>query len=76
MDLKVKYEQLWDLILQLPAAQLSKLKKDLDKLSKKKHPASGPNDFQEFLLHGPVMTEEQFELFQENRKFVKEWIKR
>ena len=76
MDLKIKYEELWDLIVQLPSKQIARLKKDLAKLSEKKKRVPKVDDFQYFLLQGPTMTAGQYDQFEENRKFVNEWMKR
>lgn len=75
MDIKIKYEELWSLIMQLPAKQLSRLKEDLTTLTEKKKRVMKTNSFQEFLLHGPDMTESQYEHFQENRTYLNEWRK-
>jgi len=76
MDLKIKYEELWELILKLPAKQLARLKEDLAGLSERGKVSPEKNNFQKFLLQGPVMTQEQDDQFEENRKYVNEWMKR
>ena len=76
MDLKIKYEELWELILNLPAKQLARLKDDLASLSEKGKASPEKNNFQKFLLQGPVMPQEQDDQFEENRKYVNEWMKR
>jgi hypothetical protein len=75
MDLKLKYEELWDLIKQLPAQQLTRLKEDLAAWTSKKK-ENHPNEFQAFLLSGPTLTDDQDQQFQENRKYVNEWMNR
>lgn len=69
MDLKISYEDLLDMIKQLPSKQLDRLKSDLSKLIKNSgEPENGPNDFQKFLLSGPTMSKEQYKEFQESGK--------
>ncbi|MEZ5059887.1 MAG: hypothetical protein R2879_22870 [Saprospiraceae bacterium] len=69
MDLKISYEDLLDIIKQLPSKQLDRLKSDLSKLIKKPGEAkSGSNEFQKLLLSGPTMSKEQYKEFQACRK--------
>ncbi|MCB0568069.1 MAG: hypothetical protein KDD01_27180, partial [Phaeodactylibacter sp.] len=72
MEIKIKYEELWNLIMQLPTNQLTRLKEDLATLSDKRDLSIKTTSFQEFLSQGPLMTEGQYEQFQENRKYVNE----
>ena len=76
MEIKIKYEELWNLIMQLPTNQLTRLKEDLATLSDKRDLSIKTTSFQEFLSQGPLMTEGQYEQFQENREYVNEWMQR
>ena len=76
MEIKIKYEELWNLIMQLPTNQLTRLNEDLATLSDKRDLSIKTTSFQEFLSQGPLMTECQYEQFQENRKYVNEWMQR
>ncbi len=73
-NLKFEYRSLLDLIKQLPASQLSQLVNDLvkeleqRKLFKKDEPEKKKSDFQKLLLQGPLMTDDQYNQFTENRK--------
>jgi hypothetical protein len=73
LTLNIGYDQLLFLIKQMPANQIAKLKNDIDDsfvLLKSKKEIS---DFQEFLLHGPVMSDEQYDNYLENRKHFNQW---
>lgn len=73
LTLDIGYEQLLFLIKQMPANQIAKLKNDIDDsfvvLKSKKE----ISDFQKFLLQGPVMNDEQYENYLENRKNFNKW---
>ncbi len=74
MEIKIRYEDLMNLIKQLPSNQLDKLKSDIVKLIQKtNNTESQPSDFQKFLLSGPTMTDQQFDQFQEKRKQFEIW---
>lgn len=75
MELKVdiQYDQLLTLIKQLPAAKIVQLKSDLSDSFIEKKAKSEISDFQEFLLKGPVMSDDQYEQFLENRKQFNQW---
>ncbi len=73
LTLDIGYEQLLFLIKQMPANQIAKLKNDIDDsfvILKSKKEIS---DFQKFLLQGPVMNDEQYENYLENRKNFNQW---
>jgi hypothetical protein len=59
MELKIEigFDQLLDAVKQLPDEQRAKLKAELNKKPKT---APALNDFQKFLLNGPVMSDEQY----------------
>jgi hypothetical protein len=75
MELKVDimYEQLLKLIKQLPAGKIAQLKSELNDTYIKKKAKTEISDFQEFLLKGPVMSDNQYSQFLENRKRFNEW---
>jgi hypothetical protein len=73
LRLKIGYRELLELIKQLPASQMAKLKSELsdeliEEKSKQEH-----SDFQKFLLEGPVMAEEQYQQFLDHRKSFNQW---
>ncbi len=75
MELKVDlgFEQLIGLIRQLPANQIAKLKAELDDSSLIVKSVSEVKEFQQFLLYGPIMSDEQFNEYQQHRKHFDEW---
>ena len=67
-----KYNELLKIIKQLPAFQIEKLKAEMDDDMIIQKVKTEKSEFQKFLLSGPIMSDEQFKIFQENReKFVK-----
>ncbi len=71
--LDIDYNQLLNLIKQLPATQIAKLKAELDKKNSKEKPQKAKSDFQKFLLNGPIMSDEQYSSFVENRERLNQW---
>jgi hypothetical protein len=69
MELKVEigFDQLLHAIQQLPESQRAILK---EKLNKEDQPKEELTDFQKFLLNGPVMSDEEYGNFKENRKWM------
>lgn len=72
LKLNISYRELLKLIKQLPTNQIKKLKSELsnDLLEKTNNFKS---NFQDFLLSGPVMTDEQYDSYIENRKNLNKW---
>lgn len=73
MELNLKYEELWDLIMKLPSNELARLKADLISPSKSIKMPTRRTNFQKLLLEGPTMTDEQFEQFKEIREYSNAW---
>lgn len=74
MELKVEieFDQLLDAIRQLTADKKSLLQAELSSPSTDNQ--SKPIDnFREFLLRGPVMKDDQYKLFKENRNHFNKW---
>lgn len=75
MELKVDiaFDQLMKAINQLPAAKIAQLKAELSekKISTKNQTSS--SNFQTFLLSGPVMDDNQYELYKETRNRLNKW---
>ena len=76
VTIDLKFEQLKELIKQLPASQLKKLKAELSESFLKKKAKKDVHKLQDFLLQGPVMSDEQFEAYQKNRKDLNVWRKK
>ncbi len=75
MEFKIDigYEQLLRLVKQLPAAKIVQLKSELSESLIENKSKSDNTEFQNFLLQGPVMTDNQYEQFLENRKWFNQW---
>ncbi len=75
MELKIDigYEQLLRLVKQLPAAKMVQLKSELSENLIEEKSKSDNSEFQNFLLNGPVMTDNEYEQFLENRKWFNQW---
>jgi len=73
LTLNIGYEQLLFLIKQLPANQIAKLKSEIDDGNLLSKSDSEISDFQNFILNGPVMNEEQYDRFLEHRKQFNLW---
>ena len=73
LTLNLEYAQIINLIKQLPANQINKIKKDLTEdfiLTKAK---SETSDFQKFILTGPVMSDDQHQNFKQQRQEFNLW---
>ena len=71
----ISIEQLINTIKQLPTNQIEKIKSALNDGVTTEKTKSDISEFQKFLLSGPVMTDEQYNQFKENRKNFNEWRK-
>ncbi len=71
----IDYNQILNLIKQLPANQVAKLRADLGTKRRRK-PKQKISEFQEFLLSGPQMTDNQYQTYLDNRKLLNQWRKK
>ena len=83
LSINIKYEQLLKLVKGLPYNQKKRLtreiEKDLKNRNKKSSKANGDeelNEFQQFLLQGPLMSDEQYKDFKSLRKDFAKWIEK
>ncbi len=78
MEIKVNigYNQIIKLIKQMPASQLARLKTELDDKFLADKSKTEISDLQHFLLDAPIMTDDQYQLFRENRKRFSQWRQR
>ena len=76
VTVNIPYEQLVGLIRHLPANQIARLKSDLENTVALPDLKAEKTDFQELLLQGPVMTDEQYAQFKESRKQMNRWRKK
>lgn len=69
MELKINisYNEIWELVKQLPKNQIVQLKTDIEAeiIEQEK---TETTDFQKLLLQGPIMSDEQYAEYLENRK--------
>ena len=73
LTLSLEYAQIINLVKQLPANQIEKIKKELKEnfiLTKAKSEVS---DFQKFILAGPVMSDDQYQSFKQHRQDFNLW---
>ena len=73
VTLNLEYAQIINLVKQLPANQIEKIKKELTGsfiLTKAKSEIS---DFQQFILSGPVMSDDQYQDFKQQRQQFNLW---
>lgn len=73
LKLNIGYQELIEMIKQLPASQIRKLKADIALLVADNDVENGISDFQEFLLEGPLMDDDQYQEFLFNRKHFSTW---
>jgi hypothetical protein len=79
MEVKINlaYQQVLEIIKQFPANEVEKLITDAKNVLLEKKKEKEPFVFtDEFLASAPVMTDEQYEEFLENRKHFSRWIKK
>ncbi len=72
VKLNIEYEQLIDLINQLPPDDINKLKAEIDRILNKVS-STADDEWESLLLNGPVMDDEQHRAFEENRKSFNQW---
>lgn len=70
VDLNI--DQLIQVLKKLPNEQKIRIKAELNNLETKKNPIE-KSEFQKFLLKGPIMTDEEYRHFKENRKKMNQW---
>lgn len=76
LKLNIGYQELVELIKQLPTNQIRRLKTELALIEEDHHMEDGGSDFQEFLSKGPVMEDEQYQVFLSNRNYFNAWRKK
>lgn len=67
LKLKIGYNEIWELVKQLPKSQILQLKTDIETAIIEQEKTE-TTDFQKLLLQGPVMSDEQYAEYLENRK--------
>jgi sugar (pentulose or hexulose) kinase len=67
------YAQIVDIVRQLPANQIAKVKKELPENYIQTKAKSEISEFQKFILTGPVMSDEQYKNFKQQRHQFNLW---
>jgi hypothetical protein len=73
LSIQIGYQQLVQLIQQLPKQHFERLKHDIVSGQLKAQPKMDKSQFKVFLMSGPVMSDEQFHVFEENRQHFNTW---
>jgi hypothetical protein len=79
MEVKINlaYQQILEIIKQFPISEVKKLVIDAQNVVEEKEKQKQPFAFDdEFLLSAPIMSDEQYEEFLENRKHFSQWRKK
>ncbi len=76
IKLKIGYAEIWELVNQMPASQLLKLKGDLEQKVNSEIVVKKGSGIQDLLLGGPTMDDEDYEEFLKNRKEFGSWRKK
>lgn len=67
VKLNIRYEQLIAIISQLPTDEVSKLKTEIERILSEGN--SGADDsLERLIVDGPVMSDERYQAFKENRE--------
>lgn len=72
VELKISYKQLIDIIKQLPFEEVNKLKADIERIESDSDSAT-QDDWEELVVDGPIMSDKQYQAFEENRKSFNRW---
>ena len=70
MKVQVPFQQLLTLVKSLTPAQKAKLRQELDD---EKPQQNKKDDFIEYLLNGPIYSDEEIKVIEENRKSIAAW---
>lgn len=73
LRLNIGFEQILNLIRQLPANQIVKLREELNNKDLIESFKTDISEFQNFLLSGPVMSDKQYNNFLKNREQFNKW---
>lgn len=75
MELKIQidYKELVSLIRQLPASQIAQLKNELADNYILEKSKLEKEQLKQLLLHGPIMTDEEYESYQQTKRWMNQW---
>jgi hypothetical protein len=72
VKLDIGYEQLIAIIHQLPTDEVNKLKAEIERITSERK-AEASDDLASFLASGPVMSDEKYQEFEDNRQNFSQW---
>jgi hypothetical protein len=72
IKLNIGYEQLIAIINQLPIDEVNKLKAEIERISSERN-VETVDDLESLIADGPVMSDEKYNEFEENRKNFSQW---
>lgn len=70
MNAQIPFQQLLNIIKSLTSAQKARLRQELDE---EKPSPKHKDDFIEYLLNGPVYSDKEIKVIEENRKSITAW---
>lgn len=73
LTLNLGYHQILHLVNQLPANQMAKIKFEISENCIAEKAKSEINDFQKFILSCPIMSDEQYANFNQQRMHFNQW---
>ena len=73
LTLDIGYNQVLHLVNQLPANQIAKIKYEVSENSIVEKAKREISDFQKFILSAPVMSDEQYDNFNQQRQHFNQW---
>ena len=73
LTMKVEFGQILHLLGQMPAKQIAKVKNEFPETYIAEKATVEVSDFQEFILDGPVMSDEQYLNFNRQREQFSAW---
>lgn len=73
LTLNIGFSQIVNLLNQLPANQIAKIKNEFTEHDIAEKAKAEISDFQKFIFSGPVMSEEQYSNFNQERQHLNLW---
>ena len=73
LNVEIEFNELLNIIRQLPSFQIEQIKTEVNKKPIISKQIVEKSEFQEFLLSGPVMSDEQYHGYLENRQQFNKW---
>ena len=73
ITLNLAFGQIVNLLSQLPASQIAKIKNEFTEYYIAEKAKTEISDFQKFILTGPVMSDEQYSTFNQQRQHFNAW---